>query len=113
TLTLKEFLRTNALFPNTIFTDQKNTEWWVGEAGLIHFDSDSTVSTAFFNVNPGDYNRNTFVLKNPVSGDYWFHTFNYLFISDQATKTLHSSAEYQSDNPLFQQLWQKYGNTNR
>ncbi|MEP6795773.1 MAG: hypothetical protein ABJB16_15695, partial [Saprospiraceae bacterium] len=64
TLTLKEFLKTDTLFPSTIFTDQKNTQWWIGAGGLIHFDTDTTkVSNSFFNVNPGEYNRNTYILK--------------------------------------------------
>ncbi|MEP6795859.1 MAG: histidine kinase, partial [Saprospiraceae bacterium] len=48
-----------------------------------------------------------------VSGDYWFHTFDYLVIADQAKKTLHSSTEDQSDHPLLRQLWKIYGNTNK
>ena len=62
---------------------------------------------------PGQYNRNTIIIKDPLSGDLLTHNFNHFMIADHKTHQIYSSSDSLPEHPLLRQLWKLYGNSNK
>jgi len=109
-LSLSENLNTDGLFPTTEFKDQHGREWRIGLGGVISFIPNQPKSKmSFININPGQFNRNTYVIQDYDNGQYLMQNFNCLFIIDPKTKTAQSSLGGISDHPLLKQIWEKFG----
>lgn len=113
TIPLHDFLQERLHHPTDRFTNETRESWLMSEAGVMAFDTDAKLISEFFNVNPGQNNRNTMVLKDPLTGDLLTHNFRHVMIGDSKTHRIHSSSDSSLEHPLLRQLWKRYGNTNK
>ncbi|MBK9982522.1 MAG: histidine kinase [Saprospiraceae bacterium] len=114
TLQLENVLKNDTLHISQPYTDENQDQWLIGEYGVIvHEKNTSKILSSYFNINPSQDHRNTYVLKDPQSGDYWLHKHDYFLIADAQTKRIYSSSEKHPQHPLLRQLWNQFGNKNR
>lgn len=113
TITLHDFLQEKLHQPADLYTKENKEKWLIGESGAIAFDTNSKLISEFFNVNPGQHNRNTVIIKDSLSGDLLTHNFNHFMIADHKTHQIYSSSDSLPKHPLLRQLWKLYGNSNK
>ncbi|MEO6130913.1 MAG: two-component regulator propeller domain-containing protein, partial [Saprospiraceae bacterium] len=111
-LQLKDTLKADSLHQAILFTAHNQDKALIGEIGVIHYEKNTSKVIGSFNINPGQHNRNTYVIKDPSSGDFWTYNFMGFFIADHTTKKIQSSADPGVEHPLLSQLWNHFGNNN-
>ncbi len=113
TIPLHDYLKEKLHTATDRFTNEEGENWLIGESGVMAFDPKSKLISEFFNVHPGQHNRNTVVIKEPLAGDLLTHNFKHFLIGDSKTQMLSSSSDSFPEHPLLRQLWKMYGNTNK
>jgi len=114
TIDLNDLLNKKHLHSAGSFTRQDRETWLIGEYGIIAFKPDSIIPySAFFNTNAGQNHRNSYVIRNPATGDYWAHNFNHLYLADHQTRQIQTSSDALPEHPLLLQLKQQFGSTNK
>lgn len=113
TTTLQGYLEDQLSQSSDTFSNELRESWQIGKAGAIFRNEDHELLSAFFNPNPGQTHRNTVIIQDPVSGDYFTHSFKYVVIGDPKSHKLISSSDSLTTHPLLKQLWDRYGHTNR
>jgi len=111
TIPLKSFIEDNSLFPIEGFTEADKGDWRISEAGVIlNIGSDTFINYSY---NPGQSFRNNLTVKDPKTGNFWTHGFSRLVIADQASGQVFSSTDENVEDPLLQQIKDKFGTSIR
>jgi len=102
-------------FPKAIlFRGENQDTYLIGESGMTVFEKNtSNILGSNFNINPGQYHRNTLVIRDPETGDLWTHNFNSFIITDRKTQTFQSSGDTLPTHPLLYGLWKQNATTNK
>lgn len=108
TIALHDYLQENLQHPKDLYTNENQETWLIAPTGAIAHDKNSKLLSEFFNVNPGQPNRNSVILQDPVSGNLLTHNFNHLLMTDQKTRRIYSSSDSFPDHPLLRQLSKFY-----
>ncbi len=114
TLDIEKVLKDDTLHKTIVGTDEDQNQYLLGTWGVIRYEQQTqNKSNSLFSINPGQPNRNSYVIQDPASGDFWFHNFSYFMIADSKTGMIQSSSRLHHQHPLLQQLWDRYGQTNK
>ncbi|MFZ1677820.1 MAG: two-component regulator propeller domain-containing protein [Saprospiraceae bacterium] len=106
---LPDYLHEETYRKPMLFTDEQQGQWFIGEDGMIQYETNTRkIRGSFFNTNPGQHNRNTFIIKDPISGNYWMEDYNHILIADTTTKRIYSSADMLPEHPLLAQIKNQY-----
>ncbi len=110
TIPLEKWIDDYSNSDSRLFTHGDHTKWWINKYGVITYDSGRTTTLgAYFNLNVNQHHQNTFVIEDPVTGDYWLHNFNHLMIADIETHRIQSSGDLMVNHPFLKYLKSIYG----
>ncbi len=114
TIPLKEVLEKDSIRKAITYEDENMNYWQLNEKGVIRYDKDSsTIIGSYFNINPGQDHRNSYIIRDTSSDIYWLHNFRELLIADPKTKKIQSSSDQHPDHPLLKQIRDQFGKTNK
>ncbi|MEP6646595.1 MAG: two-component regulator propeller domain-containing protein [Saprospiraceae bacterium] len=113
-LDLKGVLTTDTIHPAKLFMYDNGNQQLIGENGSILYEKNTVkILGSFFNLNPASDHQNTYILKDPSTGNFWLHDFFDLIIADVYTNQIYSSSDIHPEHPLLIELKKRYGNNNR
>ena len=107
TVSLKSYIEDNSHFPTEGFKDADHEDWKISEAGVIRNIGPNTYYV--YNYNPGQSFRENYILKDPVTGNFWLHGFDHFIIVKHGSGQYLSSTDPQPEDPLLRQLKERFG----
>src|SRR6187401_1394630 len=97
TVSLKSYIEDNSHFPKEGFKDADHEDWKISEAGVIRNIGPNTYYV--YNYNPGQSFRENYILKDPVTGNFWLHGFDHFIIVKHGSGQYLSSTDPQPEDP--------------